>query len=460
MKTLILPWSKSITNRDLILASLNEGKTVLRGTLFSDDTRFMMNALIDLWIDIEHIWEKTVVNWWISRIKKQTTEIYVGQSGIAVKFLPVLCCLLKEGGITFSGEERLMERPLWPLIDWIKQLWIKVEAREDNFPPLTIYWQKTVEMFGKNISKIKMDWTISSQYFSAFMNIWAYLKWWLEIEVIWDLVSKPYIDMTIFELFKFGIEVENNNYESFKILEKKLGNFVGNENFHSLQNNQITIEWDASALSYIANYIVLHWWRIEITNLWKNTKQGDYKYLEILEKYFWLIWESDWKKTILKCWGLEKTVGNENFHSLQNVEINFENMPDISMSFMSLAIFLPWKTKITGLKTLNLKECKRIDVMKKELEKFWIEIESTQNSITIWEYKWKKAKKSFFSTWKIKIETYKDHRIAMTFWVLESYLEKKFKEKIRILNPDCVTKTYPNFWEDLKKWWEIEDVLK
>jgi 3-phosphoshikimate 1-carboxyvinyltransferase len=138
--------------------------------------------------------------------------------------------------------------------------------------------------------------------------------------------------------------------------------------------------------------------------------------------------------------------------------INFEDMPDISMSFMSLAIFLPWKTKIIWLKTLNLKECKRIDVMKNELIKLWVEIDSDEESIEVWEYFWKKWWTWFFWIWKIKIETYNDHRIAMTFWVLKSYLEKKYKEKIKILNPDCVTKTYPNFWEDLRELWEIEKI--
>jgi len=459
MKKLTLPWSKSITNRDLILASLNEWKTILEWILVSDDTRFMINALRDLWIKIEDNWTSVIIEWWIKNLNCWEVEIYLGQSWTSMRFLTALWCLLKSWKVTFVGEERLMERPMEALIDWIKQLWIEIKARENKFPPIIINKIPPFkEGLGGTYNKVKMDWTVSSQFFTGLMNIWAYIKWGLEIKVIWDLVSKPYIDMTIYELKKFWIQVENNNYNNFKILEKK----VSNENINLLQNT-FNIEWDASALSYIANYIVLHWWRIEIQNLWKNTKQGDYKYLEILEKYFWLIWESMWKKTILKCGWIEK-FSKEGFNPLKELwVINFENMPDISMSFMSLAIFLPWKTKITWLKTLNLKECKRIDAMRDELSKLWVEVESNEESIIIWEYNQKVpvSKFKFFNLWtSINIHTYNDHRIAMTFWVLETYLNKKYSDKIKILNPDCVNKTYPKFWEDLDFLWKNENIFK
>ena len=442
MKKLTLPWSKSITNRNLILASLSEWKTKLNWILVSDDTRFMINALKDLGIKIEDNWTSVIVEWGVNNLNCGEVEIYLGQSGTCMRFLPALACLLKKWTVTFVGEERLMERPLWALIDWISQMWIDIKARDEKLPPVIVKsWEIT-----KNI--IRMDWTVSSQFFTALMNIGGFIKWGLEIEVVWDLVSKPYIDMTIFELSKFWIEVENNDYKSFKI----------NPHLASTKGRGITqyinIEWDASALSYIANYIVLHWWRIEITNLWKDTKQWDYKYLRVLKDYFWLIYESNWKNTILRAGWIDKL----NLSKIKNID--FEDMPDISMSFMSLAIFLPWKTKITGLKTLNLKECKRIDVMRDELKKLWVEVNSNEDSIEIWEYFWKAWWTWFFWIWKIKIKTYDDHRIAMTFWILETYLNKKYKERIKILNPDCINKTYPNFWEDLKNLWEIENVLE
>jgi len=104
-----------------------------------------------------------------------------------------------------------MERPLEALLDGMKQLWIEIESREGKFPPVSVSWWKISN------NKVRMDGTVSSQFFTALMNIWGHIEWGLEIEVVWGLVSKPYIDMTILELSKFGIEVENDNYESFKI---------------------------------------------------------------------------------------------------------------------------------------------------------------------------------------------------------------------------------------------------
>ena len=420
MKKITLPWSKSITNRDLILAWIYNGKVNLNWILISDDTKHMINALKSMWIKIEENGNNLVIYGWKDKISWTDKEIYLGQSWTCMRFLPPFSIFIKEGFVKFVWEERLMERPLKPLIDAIKQLWIKIESN-DGFPPITIYASEI-----KN-NKVEMDWTISSQFFTGLMNIWAFIKWWLEISVIWDLVSKPYIDLTICELEKFGIKVDNLDYKKFIVYEKK----------DEKIDLSLQVEWDASALSYIANFIVFNSGEIEISNLWKNTKQWDYKYLDILNKVFNLEYSADKEKTIFKSNSWIKKVDYDKV-------FDFESMPDVSLSFMVLVPFIKWDTKIIGLKTLNLKESKRIDAMKNELEKFGIKIESTDDSITIWELNEDNLPK------QVDIETYKDHRIAMSFATLKTYLEKKYDIKINILNPKCVEKTYPNFWEDLK----------
>lgn len=417
MKTLTLPWSKSLTNRDLILASLSDWITELKWYLKSEDTKYMIEALNTVWIKIyEKSWS-LFIEWWIDKVSWNDKELYIHQSGTCMRFLTWLAILNKKWNITISWDKRLLDRPMWDLIDWVRQLWIEIKSNW-NFPPVTI----TPSKINNNIIKIK--WTSSSQFFTSLLQIGAFIPNWLKIDVIWNLVSKPYIDLTIEELRKFWIKVINNEYKSFIVNEQK---FVTPKVLH--------VEWDASALSYIANYSILHNKKIKITNLWNNSSQWDYKYLEILQKYFWLDCSSSWVNTILQ-W-------NINIWKLSDYrEINFEDMPDVSMSFMNLAPLLLWKTKITWLKTLNLKECKRIDAMWDELQKLWVKLNYNSDSITIFEW--------FCPPKNVKIETYDDHRIAMVFWVLKTYLEKEYDTNIEILNPECVWKTYVNFWSDLE----------
>jgi len=420
MKNITLPASKSITNRVLIIASLINWVSKLKSILKSDDTEYMIKALKNIWIEIDKDWDNVIVNWWIDKIKWNNQELYIWQSWTCMRFLTWFFILNKIWNITITWEKRLLERPLFDLIDAIKQMWINIESNK-NFPPITLKPWKI-----KN-NKIKMNGTSSSQYFTALLQIAPLLENGLEIEVIWDMVSKPYIDLTINEMNKFWVSVENKNYKYF---------IVKPQNY---KNNEVIVEWDASALSYIANYITLHWWEIQINNIWNISKQWDYKYLDTLE-IFWLKHSSDWKTTILKApW-----IKNIDLSKYKNYEIDFENMPDVSMSYMSLTIFLPWKTTIKWLQTLNLKECKRIDAMRDELIKIWVDVKSDDNSIIIWEIPHTNALLREEEE-KIEIETYNDHRIAMVFGILNTYIWN-----LNILNPKCVNKTYPNFWEDLE----------
>lgn len=419
MKTLTLPASKSITNRVLIITSLIDWVSILKSILKSDDTEYMIKALKEVWIEITEENDDVIVNWWINKIKWNNKTLYIWQSWTCMRFLTWFFVLNQVWNVTLTWEERLLERPLFDLIDAIKQMWIEIESN-NNHPPVTLKPWKI-----KN-NKIKMDWTSSSQYFTALLQIAPLLENWLEIEVIWEMVSKPYIDLTINEMNKFWVEVENQDYKKF-IVKKQ-----------DYKNNNTEVEWDASALSYIANYITLHGWEIQINNIWNTSKQWDYKYLDTI-KIFWLEYSSDWKTTILKApW-----IKNVDLSKYENYEIDFEDMPDVSMSFMSLTIFLPWKTKITWLKTLNLKECKRIDAMKDELTKIWVYSENDDNSIVIWEIPHPNPLLTGEGV-RIDIETYNDHRIAMVFGTLNTYIWN-----LNILNPNCVNKTYPKFWEDL-----------
>jgi len=415
MKTITLPGSKSITNRDLILASLAEWKSTLRWFLTSDDTVHMVNALKTLSISVQQEDGILFIEWWLSRIRWDGKELFLWNSWTSTRFLTALAALNTHGDIIITGDERMKQRPIKDLVDGVEQLWVVVKTNDGLLPIVIKWWEETQNTL------VKMKWNSSSQYFTAILQIAPLLKNGLTIEVIGDLVSKPYIDITLNEMAKFGVEVENDTYKVFKVKPQKY------------RPIDIDIEWDASALSYFALYNALHGWEIMIDNIGNTSKQWDYKFLDVM-KIFGLEYTSDGKITTLKSPGLK----NIHLDTHRNFEINFNNMPDVSMSFMVMSIFLPGNTIISWLETLNLKECKRIDAMRDELRKIWVQVESDEKSITIGEYLWNEK--------LVDIETYNDHRIAMCFGVLNTYIWN-----LDILNPGCVSKTYPNFWEDLGK---------
>ncbi len=428
MQTIHLPWSKSISNRDFILASLARGVTILEWILLSDDTQSMITALKNIGIEIILEWNTATIQWWKEKIRWDNKELYLWQSGTCMRFLTALAILNKVWTITLTGEKRLLQRPMWDLLDALKQLWVQFESNGD-YPPIKIYPSELIT------NKIKMNGTLSSQFFTALLQIAPLLEKWLEIEVLGDLVSKLYIDITINEIKKFWGEVIHKDYKKFIVLPWKYN------------AQKLVVEWDASALSYIACFYALHWGKIKIGNLGSDTKQWDYKFLEVV-KIFWLEFESDGKTTIIQApW-----IKNIDLSQYRDYQIDFENMPDVSMSFMIMSLFLPWNTYITWLQTLNLKESKRIDAMKNELKKIWVQVQSDEKSISIWKINTssplapllkREGKTEKGET--INIETYNDHRIAMCFGILETYIGN-----LNILNPNCVSKTYPNFWKDLK----------
>lgn len=440
MKTLTLPGSKSITNRNLILAALAEGTTTLKGILYSDDTKYMMQALIQLGIKItepqhsplsvvegDRGWgEKIIIEGGTKHIKWNNKTLFLGNSWTSVRFLSWLSCLNTEWNITITGNEAMQTRPIQDLADGIAQLWLKVQTT-NNCPPVIISPNSTIFNNVEQCSTISIPGSKSSQYFTSLLQIAPLLPNGLHLEVEGDLVSKPYIDITINEMKKFWVSVTNNDYTSFDITPQQ---YIP---------QTLDVEGDASALSYIVAHYCLHGGDITITNIGNDTKQGDYHFLDQC-KIFWLTYTSNGTSTTISAPGLADI--DHWLLTTDHWPFDFEPMPDVSMTFMILSCFFPGKTTITWLQTLNIKECKRLDVMHDELSKLGIEITSTEESITIGEigHFW-----DLRSGDVIDIETYDDHRIAMCFGVLNAYIGG-----LIILNPDCVNKTYPNFWKDLQ----------
>lgn len=414
MKQLKLPASKSITNRDLILSALADGQSYLHWVLLSDDTLYMMKALDALGFGIQRQDQEVSIRGWVNQLAGNDQEIFVWNSGTCMRFLMGLSGLNHKWSITLTGNDRMKKRPIKDLADAISQMWLGVQTNT-WYPPVTISW------WIPSNNKVLMNGTHCSQYFTSLLMIAPLLPEWLVIDVQEYLVETPYIDMTINEMHKFGVQVKNTNYERFEVKPQKY------------TATDLIIEWDASALSYILAFIILHWGQIHIQNLGFNTKQWDYKFMEMLW-IFGLEYESDGQTTILKAPGL----ANIDLWDYADLTFDFQDMPDVSMTFMILSMFIPGQTLITGLQTLNLKECRRIDAMKNEISKLGVSVSADSESIRIGEAK-------DFPKNTVKIGTYDDHRIAMSFWVLGSFVKN-----LNIQNPECVAKTYPNFWDDMQ----------
>ena len=394
-----LPGSKSITNRVFLCAALAKGKSQIYGALKSDDTTAMLNALLKLETCLlagkvrnfhrggQAKFEKYItIQGSGGKFKSGNVTVDAGASGTTTRFLTALS-VLRKGKTTIKGTKRMMKRPLDDLNNTLVQL-----------------------KSGKNVLSIRGD--KSSQFLSALLMISPALAEPIRIEVVGKLVSKPYIDTTIAVMKSFGVNVKNDNYKSFiiKPQQYKAGDYY--------------VEGDASAASYWTSIAYLHGGKVKFTNLSKKSVQGDANYAKMLPK-------------------------------LGSV-IDMNSMPDVAMTLAVTAPFAKKPTKITGLSTLRLKETDRLGALENELKKVGVKVKVTKDSITIkapvgapWVLQsgiiMRHQRSPNGAPTGITIGTYNDHRMAMCFAVLGTKVPG-----IVIEDPDCVNKTYPNFWKDLE----------
>ncbi|GGE35379.1 3-phosphoshikimate 1-carboxyvinyltransferase [Pullulanibacillus camelliae] len=409
-----LPGSKSITLRDYLLSSLAEGESDIYFPGICDDTFRMEDALKKLGIQISKVKENMLTIRGNNGIfNRNEVELDVGLSATSTRLLMGLS-LLRKGKTIIDGHESMRARPNKYLLDVLKELGATVTSCNDGYLPVSIVGPKA---YSKSIS---MKGDKSSQYFSALLQIAPVLPEGLEIIVEGELVSKPYIEITINEMKKFGVQVENEDYKRFYVKPQ------------SYKPVKLSVEGDASAASYFSALATIHGGTVKLNNIGSSTVQGDYKFLEICKKLGAEVIEG-------KDYTVITGTKSDQLPSL-DTPINMESMPDVAPTLMAIAPFIPGVTKITGLSTLRIKECDRISAPVKELRKFGVEIVEGADYVEINE--WKKLPLSS----QIKVETYDDHRMAMSLAVFGTKAGN-----MEVLNPECVEKTYPLFWKDLSK---------
>jgi 3-phosphoshikimate 1-carboxyvinyltransferase len=407
--TLSIPGSKSYANRALVIAALANGETTLLNVPSCDDVTYMLKAIELLGAKVEKVNNGVKIN---PPAKLQYNgEINVGGAGTTMRFLTSLCSL-GVGDIILTGNERMHQRPIDDLIEALKTNvdgTIKAQNKTkkgERCPPLKINSK------GLKGGVIKLKGDTSSQYLTSILLSAPNAIGPVTIEIIGDLTSKSYADITIDVMKQFGIEVINNNYESFKVPKK------------DYNAQEYYIESDASGVSYFLAAVAINGGEIKINNINPNSAQGDIHFIDILEK---MGCEIEKGTDYLKL----KSSGN-----LVGVEVNMNDMPDTAQTLAIVAIFAKGDTKITGIANLKVKETDRIDAMQTELAKCGIKVETGDDYMLI---------HSATPNCAI-IKTYDDHRMAMSFAVLGAKISG-----IKIENPDCVSKSFPEFWEIFDK---------
>jgi len=398
-----VPGSKSYTNRALLVSSLVKGRVVINNPLMSGDTKAFISCLQALGISIIKEKNNLVVKGDITKIKTKKYTLNTRLSGTTMRFLLALCCIIP-GTKIITGEESLCKRPIKDLVDALRQLRAKITyLQKEGYPPVSITSSK---LSGKDV---RIAGSVSSQFLSALLMILPIVGD-ITISLTDTLISKPYIDMTLGMLKKFGVTIEHKNYSQFFV---KKQSFVAKE---------FLVEGDYSSASYFGAIAALTMSDITIENVQKDSLQAD--------KTFFII---------LETMGNKITYG-KNFVRVEGtgvkpLTVDMESCPDQIQTVAVLAAFAHGKTIITGTQSLAVKETNRSFALKEELAKMGIKVEITKNTIVIFGGKPKPA----------TIETYNDHRMAMSFAVAGSALSH-----MKIKDPDVVDKTFPQFWKILQ----------
>lgn len=411
--TLEVPGSKSYTQRALIIAALAQGRSILSHVLISEDTRYLVEALRALGIQILTSDSDTIIQGTGGEIRNPGQAIFLGNNGTALRFLTTMVSL-GEGEFLLDGGSRLRERPLKPLLDALKTLGVTSHSRDNKgYPPVRIEAQG---LRGGSVAFTDVE---SSQYISSLLIGAPYAAEDIEITLKGVTVSEPYIEMTLNIMERFGAEIERGEKNRFKV---KSG--------HKYEGQKYIVEGDASSASYFFLAAVLCRGRVRVMNINPDSLQGDIKILNIMESMGCSVVRGD-------SW--VDVIGGP-LHD-GNIVFDMGNMPDMVPTLAVLAAFRQGQTTITNASHLRLKESDRIAALVKELNRIGVTAKERDDGLVITGGKPHGA----------EIETYNDHRIAMSFAMAGLAVPgMKIKDKL------CVGKSFPGFWDELKKLYDLK----
>jgi len=404
--TIAIPGSKSYTHRALILSALADGESLLINALQSEDTDYTIQGLGKFGIMISWKGDSIRVFGKGGRLNAGDEKIYVGNSGTSMRFLTALAAL-KKGHTLLDGSERMRKRPIAELLVGLEALGVRAYSQEGNGLPLVV-----IASQGLRGGTAKINGEESSQFLSALLMIAPYALEDVHVEVTGSFPSRSYVDITREVMSAFGVEVESEGYRSFFI---RAGQRYLPQKYR--------IEGDASNASYFFSAAAIIRGRLRVENFNPASIQGDTGFLDLLEKMGCEVTRGeDWAEVLGK--------------ELHGIEIDMNSMPDLVPTLAITAAFARGKTVIKNIGHLRLKESDRIGALAGELAKMGIHVDEGKDWLKVDGGKAHGA----------EIETYNDHRIAMSFAIAGLAVPGvKIKEK------ECVNKSFPGFWKALQK---------
>ena len=399
--TVRLPGSKSISNRVLLLAALAQGETEISGLLDADDTRVMHDALSRLGVTFDGSTVKGVAGPF--PVKK--AELVLGNAGTALR--PLTAALAFSGGeYVLSGVPRMHERPIGDLVDALRGIGARVDyAGKDGFPPLKISRARL------KIDQLRVRGDVSSQFLTALLMALPLSGKPARVEVQGELISKPYVEITLNVMKRFGIEVKRTGWRYFDV---PAGVYRS--------PGKAYVEGDASSASYFLAAGAIGRGPVRVEGVGRGSIQGDVRFTEVLERMG--------ASVVLHEDAIE--VRNE-AKTLRPIDLDLNHIPDAAMTAAVLALFAGGPSAIRNVASWRVKETDRLAAMATELRKLGAQVEEGADFLKISPGTLKPG---------VAIDTYDDHRMAMSF-----SLVVLGGVPVRINDPQCVAKTFPDYFK-------------
>ncbi len=402
-----LPGSKSITNRALLLAALADGESLLRAPLHSEDTFYMAQALRALGVAVEETPGRDFrVTGREGAFDTPKEPLFIGNSGTTVRFLTAAVCLAPAGtDVTLDGVARMRERPIRDLVGALQTLGVEAECLNGHgCPPVR------VRGGGLAGGRCRLRGDVSSQFLTALLQVAPYAQADVEIEIVSELVSKPYVDITQAIMASFGVGMENDGCRFLRVQSGQ--RYAGRE---------YAIEADASNASYFLAAAAVTGGTVTL-ELGTASIQGDIKFVDVLARM---------GCTVTQRGAMTTLIGPTR---LRGIEADMEAIPDTAQTLAVVAAFADGPSHLTGLASLRVKETDRVRAVARELPKIGVRVEEGADD-------WIIHPPAGGRYAPAAIDTYDDHRMAMSFAAAGLRVPG-----IVINNPGCVAKTFPDFW--------------